>query len=47
MGKVAGFLRPADLERAALEQGVTVRRGQGCTLRVTAVPAVHQPLLAR
>ncbi|QJT06326.1 recombinase family protein [Streptomyces asoensis] len=49
-GKVADFLRAADLEpaeRAALDQGVTVRRGQGYTLRVTAVPAVHRQLLAR
>lgn len=33
--------------RAALDQGVTVRRGQGYTLRVTAVPAVHRQLLAQ
>ncbi|MEU1376920.1 hypothetical protein ABZ442_25155 [Streptomyces triculaminicus] len=33
-------------ERAALEQGVTVRRGLGYTLRVTAVPAAHRQLLA-
>ncbi|MBI0295312.1 resolvase [Streptomyces sp. PRKS01-29] len=49
-GKAADFLRAADLddaERAALDQGVAVRRGQGCTLRVTAVPAVHRGLLAR
>ena len=49
-GKVADFLRAAELEpaeRAALDQGVTVRRGQGYTLRVTAVPAVHRRLLAR
>ncbi|KJY41965.1 hypothetical protein VR41_10010 [Streptomyces sp. NRRL B-1568] len=49
-GKVADFLRTAELEpaeRAALDQGVTVRRGQGYTLRVTAVPAVHHQLLAR
>jgi DNA invertase Pin-like site-specific DNA recombinase len=49
-GKVADFLRVADLEpaeRAALDQGVTVRRGQGYTLRVTAVPAVHRALLDR
>ncbi|WP_211896724.1 hypothetical protein [Saccharopolyspora erythraea] len=49
-GKVADFLRAADLEpaeRAALGQGTTVRRGQGYTLRVTAVPAVHRQLLAR
>ncbi|MFJ8187256.1 recombinase family protein [Streptomyces sp. NPDC096105] len=47
-GKVADFLHAADLEhagRGALDQGVTVRRGQGCTLRVTAVPAVHRRLL--
>ncbi|MEU5510821.1 recombinase family protein [Streptomyces fungicidicus] len=49
-GKVADFLRAAELEpaeRAALDQGVTVRRGQGYTLRVRAVPAVHGALLAR
>ncbi|MFE4628166.1 resolvase [Streptomyces mirabilis] len=47
-GKVADFLRTADLgpaERATLDQGVTVRRGQGYTLRVTAVPAIHRRLL--
>ncbi|MGC0239544.1 hypothetical protein [Arthrobacter sp. SD76] len=49
-GKVADFLRTTELEpaeRAALNQGVTVRRGQGYTLRITAVPAVHRQLLAR
>ncbi|MFE2182981.1 recombinase family protein [Streptomyces sp. NPDC059455] len=49
-GKVADFLRSADLEpaeRAALDEGATVRRGQGYTLRVTAVPAVHRQLLDR
>ncbi|MEV4245899.1 hypothetical protein AB0J63_21100 [Streptosporangium canum] len=49
-GKVADFLRAANLgpaEQAALDQGVTVRRGKGYTLRVTAVPAVHHRLLAR
>ena len=48
-GKVADFLRTTELdpvERAALDQGVTVR-GQGYTLRVTAVPAVHRQLLGR
>ncbi|GGQ13845.1 recombinase family protein [Streptosporangium pseudovulgare] len=47
-GKVADFLRTADLgpaERATLDQGVPVRRGQGYTLRVTAVPAIHRRLL--
>ncbi|MFI0420756.1 hypothetical protein [Spongiactinospora sp. 9N601] len=47
-GKVADFLRAAALEpaeRAALDQGVTVRRGQGHPLRVTAVPAIHRRLL--
>ncbi|MFI9394859.1 resolvase [Streptomyces bauhiniae] len=47
-GKVADFLRTAEpepAERAALDQGVTVRRGQGYTLRVGAVPAVHRALL--
>jgi transposase-like protein len=49
-GKVADLLRTTELEpaeRAALDQGVTVRRGQGYTLRVTAVLAVHHRLLAR
>lgn len=49
-GKVADLLRAADLEpaeRAALDQGVTVRRGQGCTLRVSTTPAVHRTLLDR
>ncbi|MER6254655.1 recombinase family protein [Streptomyces sp. NPDC001584] len=49
-GKVANFLRTTELElaeRVALDQGVTVRRGQGYTLRVSAVPAVHRQLLAR
>ncbi|WGD40064.1 recombinase family protein [Streptomyces cathayae] len=49
-GKVADFLRTTQLdpaERAALDQGMTVRRGQGYTLRVSAVPAVHRQLLDR
>ncbi|MER7398418.1 recombinase family protein [Streptomyces sp. NPDC000151] len=49
-GKVADFLRAVDLEpaeRAALDQGTTVRRGQGYTLRLTSVPAVHRHLLTR
>ncbi|MER6376478.1 recombinase family protein [Streptomyces mirabilis] len=49
-GKVADYLRTTELEpaeRAALDQGVAVRRGQGYTLRVTAVPAVHRQFLAR
>ncbi|MFC9122906.1 recombinase family protein [Streptomyces sp. NPDC057067] len=49
-GKVADYLRTTDLEpteQAALDQGTTVRRGQGYTLRVTAVLAVHRQLLAR
>ncbi|MEV4166653.1 hypothetical protein [Nonomuraea dietziae] len=39
-GKVADFLRTAELEppeRAVLDQGTTVRRGQGYALRVSAV----------
>ncbi|KIZ15825.1 hypothetical protein SNA_21235 [Streptomyces natalensis ATCC 27448] len=47
-GKIADFLRATDLdpaERATLVQGVTVRRGQGYTLRITAAPAVHRQLL--
>jgi hypothetical protein len=49
-GKVADFLRATDLEpaeRATLDLGVTVRRGQGYTLRITATPAVHRQLLDR
>lgn len=49
-GKVADFLRTTELdpaERAALDQGMTVRRGQGYTLRISAVPAVHRQLLDR
>ncbi|MFE2640867.1 hypothetical protein ACFXKF_40195 [Streptomyces scopuliridis] len=49
-GKVADFLRAADLEpaeRVALDQGVIVRRGQGYTLRLTAILAVRRGLLAR
>ncbi|MFE9923424.1 resolvase [Streptomyces sp. NPDC005774] len=49
-GKVAGFLRATemgDAEPAALDHGVTVRRGQGYTLRVSAAPAVHRQFLAR
>ncbi|WP_234391907.1 resolvase [Streptomyces sp. WM6378] len=48
-GKVADFLRAAELEpaeRDALDRGVTLRRGQGYTLRVSTTPAVHQQLLA-
>ncbi|KMS71346.1 resolvase [Streptomyces viridochromogenes] len=49
-GKVADFLRTAELgpaERVALGQGATVRRGQGYTLRVTALPSIHRQLLDR
>ncbi|MFI6209131.1 resolvase [Streptomyces sp. NPDC051041] len=49
-GKVADFLHATELEpaeRAALDQGVPVRRGRGYTLRVSAVPAVHRQLLVR
>ncbi|WP_432104493.1 hypothetical protein [Streptomyces sp. bgisy091] len=48
-GKVADYLRTTELEpaeRDVLDQGTTVRRGQGYTLRVPAVPAVHRQLLA-
>ncbi|TDU05914.1 DNA invertase Pin-like site-specific DNA recombinase [Streptomyces sp. 846.5] len=48
-GKVADFLLAAELEpaeRAALDLGVAVRRGQGYTLRVSAAPAMHRQLLA-
>ncbi|WP_237276613.1 hypothetical protein [Streptomyces caniscabiei] len=49
-GKVADFLRATemgDAELAALDHGVTVGRGQGYTLRVSATPAVHRQFLAR
>lgn len=49
-GKVADFLRTVDLEpaeRARLDRGVTVRRGQGYTLRVPALPSIHRQLLDR
>ncbi|MFJ9032486.1 hypothetical protein ACIRQP_28955 [Streptomyces sp. NPDC102274] len=49
-GKVADFLRATELEpdeRAALDQGVTVRRGQGYTLRISTTRAVHRQLLDR
>ncbi|MFD7533522.1 MULTISPECIES: resolvase [unclassified Streptomyces] len=49
-GKVADFLRAAELEpaeRDALDQGLTVRRGQGYTLRIPAAPSVHRQLLDR
>jgi transposase-like protein len=49
-GKVADYLRTTELElaeRAALDQGTTVRRGQGYTPRVSTVPAVYRQLLAR
>ncbi|WOP13572.1 hypothetical protein R2B67_35755 [Streptomyces cyaneofuscatus] len=47
-GKVADYLRTTGLEpveRAALDQGVAVRR-EGYALRVSAIPAVHRQLLA-
>lgn len=47
-GRVADFLRTTDLaplEHAVLDQSVTVRRGQGYTLRITAVPAIRRRLL--
>ncbi|GAA2349090.1 hypothetical protein [Streptomyces violaceusniger] len=47
LGKVAGFLcaaEPEPAERAVLDQGVTVRRGQDYTLRISAIPAVHRRL---
>jgi len=49
-GKVADFHRASELEpaeRDALDRGVTVRRGRGYTLRISAAPAVHHGLLAR
>ncbi|MFF2502923.1 resolvase [Streptomyces sp. NPDC058067] len=47
-GKVADFLRATNVEpaeRAALDQGITVRRGRGYTLRVTAVLSIRRRLL--
>ncbi len=49
-GKVADYLHAAELddaERVALDHGMTVRRGQGYTVRVSAAPAVHRALLDR
>jgi len=49
-GKVADFLRATELEpveRGALDQGVTVRCGQGYTLRISTTPEVHRQPLAR
>lgn len=49
-GKIADFLCSAELEpneRSALDHGVTVRRGKGYTLRVSAATAVHRQLLKR
>ena len=37
----------AAAERAALDQGMTVRRGQGYTLRVSTTQAIHRQLLNR
>lgn len=34
-------------EQAALDHGVTVRRGQGYTLRVSTTQAIHRQILAR
>jgi putative DNA-invertase from lambdoid prophage Rac len=49
-GKVARHLDNYDdlgeQERRALRKGRTVRRGQGYSLHVTAMPQVHQALLA-
>ncbi|MGY0065101.1 recombinase family protein [Streptomyces sp. LZ34] len=47
-GKVVDFIRATELEpaaRAALDNGVIVRRGQGYTLRVPAAPSIHRQLL--
>ncbi|MGW7530239.1 recombinase family protein [Streptomyces sp. NPDC054783] len=44
-GEVAEFLRAAELDeagRAALDQGVTVRRGQGYTLRISATSSMAE-----
>lgn len=49
-GKIADLLRGAELstaERAALEGGEAVRRGQGYTLSITAPLEIHRQLLAR
>jgi len=48
-GKIARHLREnaglGDVERQALQQARTVRRGQGYSVHVTATPQVHQALL--
>jgi len=48
-GKIARHLNLAELgeaEQHALRRGRTVRRGQGYSLHITALPEVHQALLA-
>ena len=45
-GHLAGFPELGEAELHALRRGRTVRRGQGYSLRVTAIPEVHQALLA-
>jgi hypothetical protein len=50
-GKIARHLTGysgdlGDTERLALQQGRQVRRGQGYSLHVTALPHVHRALLA-
>ncbi|MEV0705229.1 recombinase family protein [Saccharopolyspora sp. NPDC050389] len=49
-GKIAHYLNNhselGEAERHALQNGRTVRRGQGYSLHVTALPDVHQALLA-
>lgn len=49
-GKVADHLAGIDgldaMQREVLRRGRTVRRGQGYSLHVTALPEVHQALLA-
>lgn len=48
-GKIARHLRDHagldDAERQALQQGRAVRRGQGCSLHVTATQQTHHALL--
>lgn len=41
------YLRNRDGVALALDHVVTVRRGQGYTLRVSAAPSMHRQLLAR
>jgi transposase-like protein len=45
-GHLAGLAEIGEAERHALQRGRTIRRGQGYSLHVTALPEVHHALLA-